>query len=42
MGSVPVGDCCIADLNMDGVIGLIDRLLLGSAMVEFVPFKAVR
>ncbi len=22
---------------MDGVIGLIDRLLLGSAMVEFVP-----
>ncbi len=29
-------------LNMDGVIGLIDRLLLGSAMVEFVPFMAMR
>ncbi len=32
----------IADLNMDGVIGLIDRLLMGSAMVEFVPVKALR
>ena len=31
-----------ADLNMDGVIGLIDRLLMGSAMVEFVPVTAVR
>ncbi len=30
------------DLNMDGVIGLIDRLLMGSAMVEFVPVTAVR
>ncbi len=35
-------DCCIADLNMDGVVGLIDRLLMGSAMVEFVPVRAVR
>ena len=35
-------DCCIADLNMDGVIGLMDRLLLGRSMVEFVPFKGVR
>ena len=26
----------------DGVIGLIDQLLLGSAMVEFVPVKAGR
>ncbi len=42
MGAVPVGGCCIADLNMDGVIGLIDWLLLGRSMVEFVPFKAVR
>ncbi len=25
------------DLNMDGVIGLIDQLLLGWNMVEFVP-----
>ncbi len=31
-----------ANLNMDGVIGLIDRLLMGSAMVEFVPVTAVR
>ena len=30
------------DLNMDGVIGLIDQLLLGRSMVEFVPVKAVR
>ena len=29
-------------LNMDGVIGLIDRLLMASAMVEFVPVRAVR
>ncbi len=35
-------DCFIADLNMDGVIGLIDQLLMGSAMVEFVPVTAVR
>jgi len=27
---------------MDGVIGLIDQLLMGSAMVEFVPVTAVR
>ncbi len=27
--------------NIDGVIGLIDHLLLGSAMVEFVPVTAV-
>ncbi len=26
----------------DGVIGLIDQLLMGSAMVEFVPVKAGR
>ena len=32
---------CIADLNMDGVIGVIDQLLM-AVMVEFVPFKAVR
>ena len=35
-------DCCIADLNLDGVIGLIDRLLLGWNIVEFVPVTAVR
>ena len=35
-------DCCIADLNMDGVIGMIDQLLMGSAMVEFVPVTALR
>ena len=35
-------ECCIADLNMDGEIGLIDRLLVGRSMVEFVPVKAVR
>ena len=33
-------DCCIADLNMDGVIGLIDRFLMSSAMVEFVEIPA--
>jgi len=26
---------------MDGVIGLIDQRLMGSAMVEFVPVTAV-
>ena len=26
----------------DGVIGLIDQMLMGGAMVEFVPFKAAR
>ncbi len=31
-----------ADLNMDGAIGLIDQLLMGTAMVEFVPVVAVR
>ncbi len=35
-------DCCIADLNIDGVIGVIDQLLMWSAMVEFVPVTAVR
>ncbi len=30
------------DLNMDGVIGLIDLMLMGGAMVEFVPVTAVR
>ncbi len=33
---------CRSSLNMDGVIGLIDQLLMGRSMVEFVPFKAVR
>ncbi len=32
----------LADLNLDGVIGLIDRRLMRSAMVEFVPVTAVR
>ena len=27
---------------MDGVIGLIDQLLMGSAMVEFVPVTPSR
>ncbi len=31
----------LADLNMDGVIGLIDQFLLGWNMVEFVPVSAV-
>ena len=35
-------DCCIADLNLDGNVGIIDFMLLGSAMVEFVPVTAVR
>ncbi len=41
-GLSTAGRHCIADLNMDGVIGLIDRLLMGSAMVEFVPVTGVR
>ena len=30
------------DLNMDGNVGIIDLMLLGGSMVEFVPVTAVR
>ena len=34
-------DCCIADLDLDGVVGLSDRLLLAAEMVAFVPLRVV-
>ncbi len=32
-------DCCIADLNLDGRVGIRDLLLIGSSGVEFSPVR---
>ncbi len=34
-------ECCVADLNVDGVVGLADRLLLGSSLVQFLSVTSV-
>ncbi len=32
-------DCCIADLDLDGEVGMSDRIVLWAKLVEFSPVR---
>ena len=32
-------DCCIADLDLDGVVGMSDRILMWGELIEFLPVR---
>ena len=32
-------DCCVADLDLDGVVGMSDRILMWGELIEFLPVR---